>query len=377
MYISLDASDHWAPFQLNLPVVPVTDLTVRNNDLVAATAGRAFWVLDDLSPLQQMTEESAAAPLHLYAPRPAVQANFGGGSDGGSRTGQNPPAGAQIFFSFAAAPEGLVTLEILDAAGTAVRTFATDPKEAGNEALSKLPAPTAGLNRLGWDFRTEALPRVEGLMPYGSLQGRQLPPGAYQVRLTHGDATATVPLRVDPDPRRTATLAQYAEQDRVVAGAQEMARDLYESVLSLRSVKEQVEQVVASTADHEASDTIAAAGDALTEKLSGWEGELVQPGQKTFQDVINFLNQLDAQILALVESVDGSEPPVTRGAQDRLRDLAAEWGAHARARDALLQDDLAAFEALLDRLGVPHVILPRPRTGRRPITDDGGGGRGR
>ncbi|MDP2958371.1 MAG: hypothetical protein Q8N53_18225 [Longimicrobiales bacterium] len=375
MYVSLDAGERWTPLQLNLPVVPVTDLTVRANDLVASTSGRAFWVLDDLSPLQQMTQESAEAPLHLYAPRPAVEANFGGGFGGGGRTGQNPPAGSQIFYSFAAAPEGLVTVEILDASGTVVRTWATDPKEAGNEAFSKLTPPTAGLNRLGWDFRTEALPRVEGLMPYGSLQGRQLPPGAYQVRLNHGDATATVPLRVDPDPRRTATLAQYAEQDRVVAGAQDMARDLYESVLSLRSVKEQVGQVVAAAADHQAADTIAAAGDSLTSKLDGWEGELVQPGQKTFQDVINFLNQLDAQILALVESVDGSEPPVTRGARDRLRDLAAEWEAHARARDTLLREDLSAFEALLDRLGVPHVILPRPRAGSRPITQDGEAGK--
>lgn len=374
LYASRDGGEHWVPFQLDLPVVPITDLTLRGNDLVAATQGRAFWVLDDLSPLQQATQETAAAPLHLFRPRKAVQAAFGGGfGGGGSRTGQNPPGGAQIFYSFAQAPEGLVTLEILDAGGRVVRTYATDPGEAGDSTYSRLPKPEAGLNRSAWDFRSEGLPRVEGLMPYGSLAGRTLPPGGYRVRLTHGEASATVPLEVAPDPRRSATVAQYAEQDRVVAQAQEMARDLYESVLSLRSVQAQVERVVADAAEHEAADTVAAVGGALVEKIAGWEAELVQPGQKTFQDVINFLNQLDAQILALVESVDGTEPPVTRGARDRLGDLAGEWSGHARARDSILQEDLAGFERLLDALGIPHVILPRPRSGTRPVTQEDAG----
>jgi photosystem II stability/assembly factor-like uncharacterized protein len=257
LYISLDGGAHWEDFQLNLPVVPITDLTIRDNDLVAATQGRAFWVLDDLSPLQQLTEQTATASMHLFAPRTAVQAAFFGG--GGDRTGANPPAGAQIFFSFAEAPEGLVTLEVIDAEGSVVRTYATDPEGAGDETFSALSAPVEGLNRHAWDFRTEALPAVDGLIPFGSLQGRQLPPGDYRLRLSHGDASATTSLRVDPDPRRTATLAHYAEQDQLVAQAQSVARDLYESVLSLRSVHEQVDAVVEKTAEHESADTIAAA----------------------------------------------------------------------------------------------------------------------
>jgi photosystem II stability/assembly factor-like uncharacterized protein len=378
LYVSLDAGDRWMPFQLNLPIVPVNDLTIRNNDLVAATQGRAFWVLDDLSPLQQIEEASASAAMHLYRPREAVQANFFGGfGGGGGRTGQNPPAGSQIFYSFAEAPEGPVALEIVDATGDVVRRYTTDPDTTANPVVTKLPRPKAGLNRFAWDFRAEGLPRVEGLMPYGSLAGRLLPPGSYQVRLSHGPDAATVPLTVSPDPRRSATAAQYQEQDRVVARAQHMVRDLYESVLSLRSVQEQVDRVVDDAAEHEAADTIAAAGGALVDKIAGWEGELVQPDQKTFQDVINYLNQLDAQILALVESVDGAEPPVTRGAQDRLRDLTDEWAGHARTRDTILETDLAAFERLLESLGLPHVILPRPRAGSRPITEDGEGDRNR
>jgi photosystem II stability/assembly factor-like uncharacterized protein len=371
LYVSMNGGQNWVPFQLNLPVVPITDLTIRNDDLVAATQGRAFWVLDDLSPLQQASDATSAAAMHLYAPHPAVQVSFGGG--GGGRAGQNPPEGAQLFYSFAEAPEGLVTMEILDASGTVVRTYATDPEAAGNPDFSELPTPEAGLNRAAWDFRTESLPSVEGLVPFGSLQGRQLPPGDYKVRLTHEETSTTVTLRVEPDPRRTASMAEYAEQDRLMAQAQEAARDLYESVLSLRSVHEQVGAVVANTAEHAEADTVAAAAGALTEKIEGWEDALVQPDQKTFQDVINFVNQLDAQLLALIQSVDGTEPPVTEGVRVRLRDLKGAWEGHAATRDEILDEDLAAFERLLDELGIPHVVIPKARSGNRPIADDAGG----
>ncbi|MEJ2205533.1 MAG: glycosyl hydrolase [Gemmatimonadota bacterium] len=364
LYVSMDGGDSWHDFQLDLPIVPVTDLTIHDHDLIAATQGRAFWVL----PLRQLSEVAARLPMHLFEPRAAVQAGFYGG-EGGPRIGENPPAGAQIFFSFVEEPEGLVTLEILDATGEVVRTYATDPEAAGDERYSTLTRPEAGLNRQAWDFRAEALPEVDGLIPFGSLQGRQLPPGDYLVRLTHGEVAMMVSLKVEPDPRRTATAAQYTEQDRLLARAHGVVRDLYESVIGLRSVREQVQALVEKTADHEAHDTIAAAAGSLTERLDSWEDVLVQPDQKTFQDVINFVNQLDAQVLALIGSVDGTEPPVTQGARERLRDLDDAWSDHARTRDAILSEDLDAFEALLEELGIPHIVISRPRTGGRPITD--------
>ncbi len=368
LYVSLNGGQRWMPFQLNLPVVPITDLTIHAADLVAATQGRAFWVLDDLAPLRQLTEDVASASMHLFAPTDAIQANFFGG--GGPRTGANPPSGAQIFYRFAEAPEDLVVLEILDAQGAVVRTYATDPDEAGNERLSTL-TPTAGLNRLAWDFRTEGLPEVEGLMPFGTLQGRIMPPGNYQVRLTHGNDVQIQDLSVRGDPRRKATTAQYQAQDRFLAEAQAAVRDLYESVLSLQSVRDQVETVVESTADHPQADTVAAVGEALAGKITTWEEGVVQPKQQTFQDVINYLNQLDAQLLHLIGTVDGVEPPLTEGARERLQDLQTEWRARAEIRDAILDEDLVEFERLLEDLGIPHVVISPTRPGGRTITEDG------
>ena len=171
-------------------------------------------------------------------------------------------------------------------------------------------------------------------------------------------------------------MAQYVAQDRFVARAQEMARDLYTSILSLRSVRAQVDGIVEATAETEHADTVAAAGEALRERITEWEEELVQPDQRTFQDVINFLNQLDAQILALIGSVEGTEPPVTEGAGERLCDLQEMWAGHAETRDAILDGDLARFEALLEELGIPHVVLRGLGPDGRPITQDDGEGEG-
>ena len=367
LYVSVDGGEGWIPFQLDLPVVPITDLTQRNGDLIAATQGRAFWILDDLSPLRQMSGATTAENMHLFTPRTTVQASFFG--RGQARTAANPPSGVQLYYSFSEAPEDLVTLEILDADGTVVRTYATDPAEAGDDSFSELSAATAGLNRMAWDFRAEGLPTVPGLMSYGSTDGRVMPPGSYQARLRHGDDEQIVSFHVAPDPRREATAAQYAAQDRFVAEAHDVVRELYESVLTLQSVRDQVDAVVENTSDHESADTIATVGEALTEKITDLEDVLVQTRQKTFQDVINFLNQLDAQILHLIGTVDGAEPPVTQGARDRLADLTNEWTGHAATRDTIMDEDLAAFERLLADLGVPHVVIKRSRNGERPIAE--------
>ena len=346
------------------PSLPITDLTFRNNDLVASTQGRGFWILDDLSPVQQLTETATTAAMHLFTPREAIMASFGGGFGGGGgagTTGANPPGGAQIFFSFAEAPDSLVTVEILDADGTAIRTFTTDPEAAGDEEYSSLPTPAAGLNRLAWDYRHNAIPGVDGYRNFGSLQGRVAAPGDYQVRLLHGEESRTAAFTVSPDPRWSATQAQYQTQERFVAEAQQVIRDLYGAVDELADVSDQVDAIVERTEEHPLADSIRASGEALTGRITEWEEELIQRRQQTFQDVINFRNKLDAQILALIGSVDGTEPPLTAGAGERWTDLQEEWAAHENTLGQLLQA-VNAFNDFLTESGVqPITVLPRGR----------------
>lgn len=367
LFLSRDAGDNWEKWQLNLPVVPVTDLTIRANDLVASTQGRGFWILDDLSPVQQFTDAVASAEMHLFQPRDAVMASFAGGFGGGGgalATGANPPGGAQIFYAFADVPDSLVTIEVLDADGRAIRTYATNPEAAGDEAYSSLPVPKAGLNRLAWDFRHDAIPGVDGYRHFGSLQGRVVAPGDYQVRLTHDGASLTAPITVAPDPRWSATQAQYETQEGFVAAAQQVVRDLYGAVTELAGVSEQVAAVVERTEDHPLADSIRSSGESLTGAITEWEEELIQRRQQTFQDVINFRNKLDAQILALIGSVDGTEPPLTAGAQERWTDLQGEWAAHENTLGQLLEA-VDAFNDFLVESGVQPIGV---RTRARPVS---------
>ncbi|NIP59502.1 MAG: hypothetical protein GWM92_14325 [Gemmatimonadetes bacterium] len=251
----------------------------------------------------------------------------------------------------------LVTVEILEPAGEAVRTYATDPEAAGDEDYSEIDGLEAGLNTVTWDFRHEPMTAVEDLMRYGSAGGRMASPGIYRIRLTVGETTAGSDVRLIPDPRWDATDAEYREQDAFLARVGATADQLYASVNRGRRVRDQVASVLERAVEIEGADTLRAVGDSLTADLETWETTVVQAKQETFQDVINFQNRLDAQILHLFGSVDGTEPPVTEGARERLADLEEEWSERSDAFAALM-DRLAAFNALIRELEVPPVVIP-------------------
>lgn len=198
VFVSFDDGASWRPLQSKLPVTPINDLLVHDGDLIAATSGRGFWVLDDLAPLRQFDPRTGTA---LYRPLMAYRSSFGvSESYEGKSYGKNPPAGAILDFRLAAA--GPVTIEIADASGAVVR---------------KLPVEgEPGLNRVVWNLRETATPMIaEGLVfGGGEPQGRFAPPGAYTVRLSAGGSTQSQPLEIAPQPGSHAPLHAYADQDR-------------------------------------------------------------------------------------------------------------------------------------------------------------------
>src|SRR5262249_37181243 len=219
MYISFDDGGHWQSVQLNLPIVPSTDLAVKNDDLVVATQGRSFWVLDDLTPLHQFRAEMAKEPLHVYKPRESFRlpgGGFGGGeSEGGPpqvRTaGQNPPGGAAIFYQLKGAPhkDAAISVEILDAAGAVIRTFSSKAEKPAEKI-----EPKKGMNRFVWNLRYSEAESFPGMIIWGALVGPRAVPGTYQVRVKAGEHTQTVSFDVKPDPRTSATSADFEAQFR-------------------------------------------------------------------------------------------------------------------------------------------------------------------
>jgi photosystem II stability/assembly factor-like uncharacterized protein len=412
-YVSFDAGARWQPLELGLPVVPVTDLQVRDGDLVASTQGRAFWVLDDLSPLRELAtgaSELAEADLELLPPAPAVRVRWGGGFDpdeGGAAEGQNPPPGAVLDYvlsddlakqlapaddtnrpsdadsqpmkrpSSASAGAGddadppaplALTLEIQDTDGNVLRTYSSVPKEDGGGGGGPFggggskPLPVAaGLNRVFWDLFEEGTAEVPEVISFGGSAEIVVAPGIYRVRLAAGEREVTRDLVVKEDPRIETDSAGYAEQLALLAALRAAIGDLSDSVLRVRTVREQVEAEVAHAEDlpdEDARKEIEKAGRDLAKALTDWEESVVQTKATNFQDIINYPNRINAQLGYLFGLVDEAGPPVTSGAKQRTAELAAQWQERKAELQRLLDEDVASFNALIAERGVPAVVVP-------------------
>jgi photosystem II stability/assembly factor-like uncharacterized protein len=255
MYISFDNGTRWQPFQLNLPVTPVTDIKLAHGDLVLSTQGRSFWILDDLRPLHQINEKVAAAPAFLFAPRQAVRTPARGGFGRGSGI-QYPFAGAMIDYYLASEPSADITLDILDGQGQVIRKFssaagapppqATDGDQAGDEEeggvrIRSGPTrleKTAGMHRFIWDLRYPG-PWISDARPEGP-NGPMAVPGKYAVRLTSGSWTSTQPLTVVEDPRVIkdgVTEADLREQFEHNMRVRQLVSDVNRTVARVRAAK--------------------------------------------------------------------------------------------------------------------------------------------
>jgi hypothetical protein len=350
-YVSFDGSV-WQSLQLNLPVVPVTDLRVQGGDLVAATQGRSFWILDDLSALRGMSAEAAKAP-YLFAPAPAYRVpgareDEGPGGEGpGRAVGKNPPAGAILRYVLAKAPEKPITLEVLDGKDTVVRSYTSETKPApeapGARAPKALPAK-AGMNQIVWDLRGEGVTRVPGVFTSVGTAGHLVAPGRYKARLKVGDAVLTRELEVRRDPRSTATDAE-----------------IQAAAIRVRKVRDQVRATTALVGDRPEGKAVAEAGKALSDKLTAWEGTVIQPKQKTFQDVINFPNMLNDQFGFLIDVAGGADAPPTQGMRERLADLEKDWAERQKALAELLDKDVPAFNAVFKEAGLGAIVVPAGR----------------
>jgi hypothetical protein len=362
VYLSFDGGAHWQSFQRNLPAVPVTDLKVTRKDLVISTEGRAFWILDDASPLYEMADSIAKAPLYLVTPRAAYRTSLGGGL-GVPGMGTNPPKGAIFQYALAKAADSAapLSLDIRDAKGVVVRTFSsTAPKpdsEPGVVGSAKLPA-AVGMNRFVWDLRRAGIAGVPGT-GWGQIDGYRVAPGTYQVRLSQGAESRTRSLEVLPDPRSAQTAETVRVQEEFEAKVYARIEELHGAVRRLRAVREQVQGLIQRTKGQPAGDTIATAGRALVARIDSLEGTLANVKIKTFQDVVNYAPGFNAQYLELANTIDNSAALVTGGMRARLDDLEVlSAPARDRAR-MLLTADVAAFNALVKAKGVEAVGVPK------------------
>jgi len=391
LYYSLDEGVRWRTLRLNrpgliadivkpdgeargaLPVVPITDLIIQDNDLVAATQGRAFWILDDIGPLRQMAPEVSSAASWLFQPSPASL--FGGGPGGPGR-GINPPYGAVIDYRLAQEPKEKqeVTLEFLDEKGALIRKFSNldEPKPEGEPAAAaadedegggrgagptKIPAK-AGLNRFAWDLRYPDATRFPGLILWGGgLRGPTVVPGTYQVRLTAGGVSTTRRFEVRKDPRLSTTLADYQKRFDLHLKIRDKLTETHEAIMRIRDVRDQLKAVSARSKQLAAKDTtIASAARALTDKLTTIEEALYQTKNKSNQDPLNYPIRLNNKLSNVSGVVDGADAAPTDQAYQVYDDIAGKIDVQLAALKRAIEVDLADFNRMVKEKDVPAVM---------------------
>ena len=354
MYVSFDDGASWKPFNLNLPVVPITDLAVKENDLVVATQGRSFWVLDDLTPLHQLSDQVAQGDMHLFTPRPTYRME-GYYVEDPEGMGENPPNGVMLHYTFAEAPDsGAVALKILEEDGTPVQTFTPEAEEEDK----KLPI-ASGMNRFVWDLRYPDAEEFEGLILWGGgLSGPKAVPGQYQARLVVGEDSVTVPFEVMQDPRSDVPLAGLEEQFAFLLDVRDKLSETHEAIEQIRDVREQVTDVTAKLDDGQAgADTLQAAADSLLAKITAVEEALYQTKNQSRQDPLNYPIRLNNKLSAVGSTVAAGDFPPTDQAREVKEEVTAEIDRELAELRAILQTDLERFNALVREEAVPAVVV--------------------
>ncbi len=372
LYLSFDDGASWQPCQRNLPVVPVTDLTIKGGDLVVATQGRAFWILDDLAPLETWNADVERKDLYLFRPSPAVRFGSGGGFGSAEAgpprgVGQNPPVGALISYWLKDAPskkataKDAVVIEILDGEKVLRRFTSEKPAEENgsaevrNEDAEKPLEPKAGLNRFAWDLRMWKASLVPKAILWGSKDGPRVAPGTYQVRLRKGETTLTEPLEVRANPNLTVSPVDLKKQADFLAEARDRLSETHETALLCRDVERQAKEVADRAAKLGKKEPLGEKAKALSEKLSALEDKLVNPKVKSEQDVLNFPPQLDNQFVGIASVVSSGEAAPSKAAVAYFEELKGRLADLKKQLKSVFDTDLADFNKTVQEQGIPPV----------------------
>ena len=357
MYVSFDDGAGWQPFQLNLPVTPVTDLAVRQGELVVATQGRSFWVLDDLTPLYQLSPQVADADVWLFEPKPTYRVD-------GYRVrdlraaGTNPENGVTIHYRLGKEPDSTTTvaLRILDRTGVTVQTF--EPGAEDDDEVRPMPAE-AGMNRVVWGRRYPDASGFDGMIVWGGgLTGPEAVPGTYTARLVVGDDSLETPFEIRLDPRSSATPEDLDAQFAFLQGVRDKVTEVNESVERMRDLRAQVNAFLARLpAQATGADTVRTAGRALVERMTEVEEALYETRNESRQDPLNYGINLGNELGALGATVGVGDFRPTDQAVAYRDEVTAEIDAELATLRQILDRDVPAFNRLVREQELP-VIVP-------------------
>ncbi|MFN3999982.1 VPS10 domain-containing protein [Algoriphagus sp.] len=366
MYISKDGGANWNSFQLNLPLTPITDLKVAHDDLIVATSGRSYWILDELNAVREL--QPKVDQIKLYTPEVALLGNWYSSMNGGNLDkftgmhpfqGHNPANGMVIHYhlpeSFADSTE--LTLEVLDAGGKLVRKISskkdTDftPWEGGPS-----PEPTIstrkGVNRFAWNLRYPTVPGVNGAYIESSYSGHKAIPGTYTLRLSGGGITAEAKGEIKDIPAYNLTPADYQAYHSWMSRLESEVTTMHTMVNTAKTYQDQLEELVKKLGDKKEYKDLKTAAESLIKEIQAWDEDMVQRKSTAYDDVENFPNKFTANFMFMMNHGESSIPKINEGTKARYTELLEQWKPLETEGKRLIETAVPAFNKLASEKGV-------------------------
>jgi photosystem II stability/assembly factor-like uncharacterized protein len=357
MYVSFDDGSSWKPFQLNLPIVPITDLTIKNDNLIAATQGRSFWLIDDLTPLHQLNESIVKSEVHLFKPMPSYRMNGGQAGRRGQpkNEGINHPNGVMIHFYLKDTTKAAVSLEILENSGTLIKKFATKPDKKANEEPLKIKSD---MNRFIWNMRYANAEGFEGLIMWaGSLTGPKAIPGMYKARLTVNGKVAETEFEVVKDPRTSGTLADIKEQFNFSIAVRDKLSETHKAIKKIRTAREQINRVTEPMKGKDDMKEVTELAKSILDDMKKIEEALYQTKNRSGQDPLNYPVRLNNKLAALGGEVDGGDYKPTEQVKEVHKEIVDKIDIQLNQLNKVMTDKVPRFNELVKQKQVSAVSV--------------------
>ena len=364
VYISWNGGLSWSSFQLNIPVTPITDLKVHQDNLIAATSGRSFWILDDLIFLRQFKMDTST--INLFTPAPAMLVTGGSELDSSNdefkgshpTQGVNPATGAVIYYYL---PEVLdsvdLFLEIRDTKGVVIRRYSskadsTFKKYDGGPPSEAVISKNKGLNRFVWELRHTTMPGIPEAYIEGSYKGHKVIPGNYELTLVYGKVTKLSGVQVLKNPLYKIDENDYKQYDEMMFKLESELRIMHTLVNTMYAKQKQLNEILTELPDDKKFEEVKKTGNTLINLMREWDEDMVQRKSKAYDDVENFPNKFTANYLFLINHTESSIPKVNQASIDRMNELNLEWSVLKKRAMEILDSSIPAFNELLWQSGI-------------------------
>ncbi|MGV3658200.1 MAG: WD40/YVTN/BNR-like repeat-containing protein [Chitinophagaceae bacterium] len=354
MYISFDDGGSWKPFQLNLPITPITDLHIKENDLVVATQGRSIYVLDDLSVLQQMNSNISNKALHVFDVAAAYRvppSRFSARQGTPANAGTNPPQGVVVhFYAPRVTDSTRATFTIMDAAQKEIKTFSTTAKEEADKIEI-----SSGMNTAVWDLQYPPADRIDGMILWNGVPGSiTAPPGQYFAKIKIEKDSATVPFTILPDPNYKTSQQDYDAQFQFLWQVRNKFNDIQKGIKDIRALRTQINSFV-SLQGKEVPKEVKSTADSIAKKLTAIEETLYQTKARSGQDVLNYPIKLNDKLSGVFDAAASGNMAPPQQVRDVYAELVRQIDAELAKLKAVQQTDIPAFNELIRQKALPVI----------------------